>query len=145
AFRRELAASQAGVMGCTREVVMAADDDDDKTVFGGPLPGGTPFGQRPPAGQPPPNVDGRGKPASPQQPGSPGASPFGQLTGAAATPFGQAQPGSASPFGDSRPASSPIGTAQGGQTWLGNPAPSQNANPGQIGRASGSDAPGFFP
>lgn len=124
---------------------MAADDDDDKTVFGGPLSGGTPFGQRPTAGQQPPAVDAWGKPVPPQQPGGSGASPFGQPAGPAPTPFGQAQPGSASPFGDNRPGGSPLGAAQGGQTWLGNRAPAPNANPGQIGRAAGSDAPGFFP
>lgn len=116
---------------------MAGDDDDDKTVFGGPLPGGTPFGQRPaPASgiQQPPVSDAWGKPAS-QQPGGPGASPFGQQP-----------PGSASPFGESGPGASPFGgESQSGQTWIGRPAPALSADPSQIGRAAGPDSRGFFP
>lgn len=117
---------------------MAGDDDDDKTVFGGPVPGGTPFGQRPgpsPKGQQPPASDAWGRPA--QKPPGQGASPFDQP-----------QPASASPFGESGPNASPFGgPAQGGQTWLGRPAPppAPSADPSQIGRAAGPDSRGFFP
>ena len=100
-----------------------ADEDDDKTVFGGPLGGG---------------------------PGLPGSDPWGPTPGPgrapapfppAGPPRGAAPP-SASPFGDGGQGASPFGE---GQTWLGRPGPaSPPPAPGAIGRAAGPDR-GFFP
>ncbi|RJL21845.1 type VI secretion system protein TssL, long form [Paracoccus siganidrum] len=120
---------------------MAGGDDDDKTVFGGPLPGGTPFGQGRPGdawGRPQPGGDDGGTMIGRPGQGRPGQ---GQP--------GQAAPGSASPFGDQGPGTSPFGNAAGsGQTWLGRPAPAPGpvyGDPSQIGRAPGLDSRGFFP
>lgn len=120
-----------------------AGDDDDKTVFGGPLPGGAPFGQSRPGdawGQQPTGPDGRtliGRPA-------PAAGGFGQS--GSGSPFdgrqGAGGPG-ASPFGGP----GQIAPGGGNQTWVGRPAPAPQpayADPGQIGRAPGADR-GFFP
>ena len=129
-----------------------AGKDDDKTVFGGPLPGVRPEGPRPERpGQPgdawgrPPQAgdDGRtviGRPGQPA-PGQFGQGAFGQGQGTQGHwQSGQPVPGSASPFGQQ-------GGQGGGQTWLGRPAPAPGpayGDPAQIGRA-GDDNRGFFP
>ena len=108
-----------------------AAGNDDKTVFGGPLAGGAPLGQGRPRdvwGRPQTGTDdGRTVLGRPGQ-GMPGQDAPGQ-----------GAPGSASPFGN---------VAQGGQTWLGRPAPAPgpvHGDPSQIGRAAGAGNRGFFP
>ncbi|WP_405402651.1 type IVB secretion system protein IcmH/DotU [Paracoccus sp. Ld10] len=118
-----------------------AGEDDDKTVFGGPLPGSNPArepGPRPASdgwGRPPvPGGGGHGSPAS-AQPLAPFSPPY-------------PAPGSSAPQGDgASPFGGPgMGAAGPGQTWLGRPAPAPvpGSNAGQIGRAAGPDR-GFFP
>ncbi len=100
-----------------------AGEDDDKTVFGGPLPGPRPDGQGGGQGR-----DGWGRPGPA---GDDGRTVIGRPGQAPA-------PGSASPFDQG---------GGGGQTWLGRPAPSpapSYGDPAQIGRAEG-DNRGFFP
>lgn len=109
---------------------MAGKDDDEKTVFGGPLPSGNPFGQggnqqRPNTdiwGQPPssrPNDDGRtqiGRPGQGQGSGSsnPGwGNPGYGGQGYSNPPPPQNQSPSGSPFGNpgsNSPGSSPFGS-----------------------------------
>lgn len=98
-------------------------DDDDKTVFGGPLPGQPPAPGQGAGGWAPP---GFARPPAPGQAGPGGASPFG-TAGPGASPFGQGQ-----------------GPSVDGQTWLGRPAPAATPSSGDIGRAAGPDR-GFFP
>ncbi|MBK4214964.1 type IVB secretion system protein IcmH/DotU [Paracoccus caeni] len=117
------------------------DDDKDKTVFGGPLPGSNPFGQ-PGQGnqnqqgnpQQPGSSDPWGRPVPPGQGGgddartligrpnpAPGGGGFGQPTqGFQNPPYGQPAPGG-SPFGDNAPGASPFG----------NPGQPQQPGPGQ--------------
>lgn len=99
-------------------------EDDEKTVFGGPLAGGA--SPRGPGADPwgPPPV-GQRAPIPPVPPARPGTSPA-----------------SASPFGDGGQGASPFGAGTG-QTWLGRPGQPAPL-PGQIGRAAGADR-GFFP
>ena len=146
---------------------MAGKDDDDKTVFGGPLPSGNPFGQgqqrptdlwgpgAPPSSEDPRTLIGRPQPGQGfRQPGY--NNPHNPGHGQTLQPHrGQPVQESGSPFGDAAPGGSPFGQGQGqggygtqGQTWLGRPGSAPSPQPygasGQIGRADASDR-GFFP
>lgn len=104
------------------------DDDGDKTVFGGPLPGQRPqdwsrpaseSGSGSPFGQPAEGQTWIGGPARPAQPPPPAAAPQGYPGGWQQSGQGMAGQGGQSPFGP--------------------------ADPSQIGRAAGPDQRGFFP
>ncbi|MFT6450770.1 MAG: type VI secretion system protein ImpK [Halocynthiibacter sp.] len=126
-------------MGDTGETVMS-DDDRDKTVFGGPLPGAKPGGGAPFSGQPAPT--------------RPTPAPDADRTiigGALPTP----PPGGPSRVAPSQyPPVDPGGfqpSAPSGDTWLGGPLPAsgQQATPqgqyGNIGQGPGTQQQGFFP
>ncbi len=113
--------------------------DDDKTVFGGPLAGGSqgqgPGGSGDAWARPQPGGDdGR------TMIGRPGQGPgYGPGYGAGGHGPSGAPPASGSPFGQA-PGS--------GQTWLGRPSSAPSpvyGDPSQIGRAAGADSRGFFP
>lgn len=101
------------------------DDDNDKTVFGGPLPGS-------------PRQDAWSRPAPGQQP----PSSFGQPAQQDGQTWigGPARPSQPAPDYNRQPSHgypAPQGIGSQGQSPFG--------DPGQIGRSAGPDARGFFP
>lgn len=128
---------------------MAGGDEDDKTVFGGPIgrpqqPGHDPWGRGNDARPQPPRPSGpQGGSASPFD--GPGAAPGGQPGGASG---GQTWIGGQS--APQQPGWSGQSPAAGGayQNYPGQNYPASGSpfgDPGQIGRAANADPRGFFP
>ena len=148
------------------------DDDNDKTVFGGPLPGQRPndgWSRPTPApqdgrtviGQPPAPTPGQGSPFGQQVPGS-GWTPGGNRPAEGQTWIGgPSRQGTGQPpaqgyggqgqgygqqgyrgFGQPQPSPGYASQSYGGQPGH---SPFGPADPAQIGRAADSDPRGFFP